>query len=73
MKKREAEQADEKVSVGESAVDDDNKGDYPDVFAPVPTEIAPAKEILHLIKSLHKLCEENMQFTSLTGRMIYFE
>eukprot|EP00794_Sanderia_malayensis_P020162 gene20162-22137_t len=52
-------------------VDDDVRGDYPDVFASIPSEVAPAKEVLDLVKSLHKLCEENMQLTSLADCLYY--
>ena len=47
-------------------LDDDEREDE-DVFAPVPSEITQAKEVLDLVKSLHRLCEENTQITSLSG------
>ena len=47
--------------------EEDVKQDDEDVFAPVPSEISQAKEVLDLVKSLHRLCEENGQVTSLSG------
>ena len=58
----------EEVCAQEAKIDEEEREEEEDVFAPVPPEITQAKEVLDLVKSLHKLCEENMQLTSLTGR-----
>ena len=47
---------------------EDEEKEEEDVFTPVPSEIAQAIEVLDLVKSLHKLCEENNQITSLSGK-----
>ena len=57
----------EKESDEVKKVEDEEKEDE-DVFTPVPSEIAQAIEVLDLVKSLHKLCEENNQITSLSGK-----
>ena len=62
MKDMEAKQSEEACKAEEDAKPDDE-----DVFVPVPAEISQAKEVLDLVKSLHRLCEENSQVTSLSG------
>ena len=57
----------EKESDEVKKIEDEEKEDE-DVFTPVPSEIAQAIEVLDLVKSLHKLCEENNQITSLSGK-----
>lgn len=53
-------------------IEEDDREDE-DVFTPVPSEITQAKEVLDLIKSLHKLCEENTQITSLSGESSFHD
>ena len=65
MKDMEAKQSEEACKAEEDAKPDDE-----DVFAPVPAEISQAKEVLDLVKSLHRLCEENSQVTSLSGMLL---
>ena len=61
MKEIQAKEDDEAKKIEEEEKEDE------DVFTPVPSEITQAKVVLDLIKSLHKLCEENTQITSLSG------
>jgi len=60
----------EKESDEVKKVEDEEKEDE-DVFTPVPSEIAQAIEVLDLVKSLHKLCEENNQITSLSDEYLF--